>query len=72
MVLLGSNLLCSDTSTCYKKLFATAKETSSSRIMRTTELPTNPIKFFLEDVSIRIIAGDYIDINSSLKYNFIK
>ena len=72
MVLLGSNLLCSDTSTCYKNLLATVKEMSSSRIMCTSEFPINPIKFFLEAVSIRIVPRDYIDINGSLKYNPIK
>jgi hypothetical protein len=45
---------------------------SSSRIMRTSEFSINSIKFFIEAVSIIIIARDYIDINSSLKYNFIK
>jgi len=72
MVLLGSNFLSNCTSACYKNLLATAKEMSSSRIMRTSEFSINSIKFFIEAVSIIIIARDYIDINSSLKYNFIK
>jgi hypothetical protein len=72
MVLLGSNFLCSDTSTCYKKLLSTAEPMSSSRIMRTSEFSIISIKFFIEAVSIIIIARDYIDINSSLKYNLIK
>ena len=72
MVLLESNFLSNCTSACYKNLLATAKEMSSSRIMRTSEFPINPIKFFLEAGNIRIVPRDYIDINGSLKYNSIK